>query len=317
MTLLPVEPAHRLKACPAEERWLIEDLWADEGVGIIGGEPKCYKSFLALDMAVSVASQRPCMRRFRVVRSGRVLLYAAEDALHVVRSRLDGISKAAGVALEDLDIQVITAPRLRLDQDEDRRRLWDTVSALRPVLLLLDPFVRLHRIDENISGEVAPLLAYLRDIQRRFSVAVALVHHARKGAGKVRQGQALRGSSEFHAWGDSNLYLRRRGEQLCLSIEHRAAPSVSDIPVALRTDGEALALTVAETTPSGEIESPATLTEPLVAKVESILADAAAPLTVAAIRAVCRVRTQTLTRTLATLVESGRLLHAPAGYRLS
>lgn len=40
-------------------------------------------------------------------------------------------------------------------------------------------------------------------------------------------------------------------------------------------------------------------------------------LTIAAIRAVCRVRTQTVTRTLAALVESGRLLHTPAGYRLS
>jgi hypothetical protein len=34
-------------------------------------------------------------------------------------------------------------------------------------LLLVDPFVRVHRIDENASGEVAPLLAYLRELQRR------------------------------------------------------------------------------------------------------------------------------------------------------
>jgi len=316
MTLLPVEQAHRLKDCPEQERWLIEDLWADEGVGIIGGEPKCCKSFLALDMAVSVASQRSCMRQFRVVRSGRVLLYAAEDALHIVRSRLDGISKAAGVALEDLDIQVITAPRLRLDHDEDRRRLLSTVETLRPVLLLLDPFVRLHRIDENISGEVAPLLAYLRDLQRQFHVAVALVHHARKGAGKVRQGQALRGSSEFHAWGDSNLYLRRRGEQLSLTVEHRAAPSVSGIGVALRVDGESLALAVVESKTADKMGAPSPLGTPLAAKVETILADAQTPLTVAALRAICRVRTQTLTRTLAALVDSGRLRQTPAGYRL-
>jgi hypothetical protein len=34
---------------------------------------------------------------------------------------------------------------------------------------------------------------------------VLVVHHARKSAGRMRAGQALRGSSEFHAWGDSNL----------------------------------------------------------------------------------------------------------------
>ena len=60
--------------------------------------------------------------------------------------------------------------------------------------------MRLHRIDENVSGDVAPLLAFLRELQRRHAIAVVLVHHARKGAGTIRAGQALRGSSEFHAW---------------------------------------------------------------------------------------------------------------------
>src|SRR6201998_435149 len=107
MTPLPVQPAWRLAACPAQQRWLVEGLWSEEAVGIIGGEPKCCKSFLALDLAVAVAAGIPCLRRFAVPRAGRVLLYAAEDALHIVRRRLDGICAAAGVALADLDIQVI------------------------------------------------------------------------------------------------------------------------------------------------------------------------------------------------------------------
>jgi hypothetical protein len=52
------------------------------------------------------------------------------------------------------------------------------------------------------------------------------VHHAKNGAGRARAGQALRGSSEFHAWGGSNLYLRRNGDDLSLSVEHRAPPSM-------------------------------------------------------------------------------------------
>ena len=206
MIALPVQPAWRLAEAPEQRRWLVDQLWSEEAVGIIGGEPKCCKSFLALDLAVAAAT--PCLRRFAVTRPGRVLLYPAEDALHIVRRRLEGICAAAGVALPELDIQVITASSLRLDLDADRARLEDAVARLKPRLLVLDPFVRLHRIDENVSGEVAPLLAYLRDLQRRHGLAVILVHHARKGAGNMRAGQALRGSSEFHAWGDSNLYLR-------------------------------------------------------------------------------------------------------------
>ena len=88
MSGFPVRRAHELRARPAEQRWLIEDLWSDQAVGIVGGQPKSCKSFLALDMAVSVASGAPCLRRFEVRRTGPVLLFAAEDALHVVRARL-------------------------------------------------------------------------------------------------------------------------------------------------------------------------------------------------------------------------------------
>jgi len=77
------------------------------------------------------------------------------------------------------------------------------------------------------------VLRFLRELQRRHGVALLVVHHARKGAGNARAGQALRGSSEFHAWGDSNLYLRRDGDDLMLTVEHRAAPSLAPVAIAL------------------------------------------------------------------------------------
>jgi RecA-family ATPase len=189
------------------------------------------QSFLALDLAVAVAAGVPCLRRFAVPRAGRVLLYAAEDALHIVRRP--------------------GHHRTRLDLETDRRSLDHTVAELPPRLLVLDPFVRQHRIDENASGEVAPLLAFLRELQRRHGIAVIVVHHAKKGAGHVRAGQALRGSSEFHAWGDSNLYLRRNrdsreGGDITLTVEHRAAPAMPSVTLELAQRANALALEVSE-----------------------------------------------------------------------
>jgi RecA-family ATPase len=313
---LPTVLAHRLAEQPHARRWLIDELWADEAVGIVGGEPKCCKSFLALDMAVAVAGGVPCLRRFAPAQTGRVLLFAAEDALHVVRQRLAGIARAAGCALADLDIHVITAPSVRLDVELDRAALADTVAELRPKLLVLDPFVRLHRIDENLSGEVAPLLAYLRELQRRFHVAVVLVHHARKGGGKMRAGQALRGSSEFHAWGDSNLYLRRHGEQLALAVEHRAAASITAVSLQLAIDGDAIALGVTE---RAVVAAPPAAPPPttLADKVEAQLAASDAPLTAAALRKLCRVRNASLTTALTELVAAGRVRKDTAGYVIS
>ncbi|MGH8696076.1 MAG: AAA family ATPase [Burkholderiales bacterium] len=314
MTLLPVQPAHALPQRAEDGHWLIEGLWGDQAVGIVGGEPKCCKSFLALDMAVAVAAGVPCLRRYPVARPGRVLLFAAEDALPIVRARLEGISRAAGVGLADLDVQVITAPTLRLDLAADQERLTATIAALQPALLILDPFVRLHRIDENASADVAPLLAYLRDLQRRYQLAVVVVHHARKGAARVREGQALRGSSEFHAWGDSNLYLRRHHEQLTLSVEHRAAPSRTGIPLSLRVDADALALEVLD-----RPAPPPAAPTPSVSgadRVAQALADATAPVSRAGLRRACRMRTATLCAVLAALTTAGRIRKTPAGYQL-
>jgi len=291
---------------------LVTDLWSADAVGIVGGEPKCCKSFLALDLAVAVASGTPCLRRFSVPQPGRVLLYAAEDALHIVRSRLESICAAAGIGLRDLDVHVITAPTLRLDLPADRGRLQQTVADLAPRLLVLDPFVRLHRIDENASGEVAPLLAYLRELQRRYSLAVLLVHHAKKSGGRLRAGQALRGSSEFHAWGDSNLYLRRDGPKLTLTVEHRAAPSTPAIELELMSRNEALALEVLTSAPC---ESPASTS--IDERITAALLDAAQPLSISELRPLCRVRNATLYERLTAMTAAGRLHRGADGYRIA
>jgi hypothetical protein len=316
MKMLPTTRAAHLaepQSCQAAA-WLIEGLWSTQAVGIIGGEPKCWKSFLALDLAVAVASGAPCLRHFPTRQSGTVLLYAAEDAAPIVRLRLEGISHAAGINFDSLDVHVITVPTLRLDRRQHQQALQATVAHLQPKLLVLDPFVRLHAIDENVAGEVAPLLAFLRSLQRHHHTAVALVHHARKGAAHERGGQALRGSSELHAWGDSNLYLRRNGQNLYLNIEHRAAPGTDRLQLALRTDPPVLALQVVEQTPA----EPRDQTQPSYRqRIEQILAEATTPLTQRQLRDAARIRASHVTDILAQLVAAGRVSRSADGYRLN
>ena len=234
--VLPVVRVSQIAEDEIAERWLVEELWCARAVGVIGGAPKCAKTWLGLDMALSVATGTPCLGKYAVPEPGPVLIYLAEDALPVVRRRVDGMAKHRGLDLAGVEIHVITAPVLRLDRDPDRMRLLETTRRLRPRLLLLDPLVRLHGIDENNASEVAALLAYFRSLQRQFDVSVLLVHHTRKNAaGGAAAGLGLRGSSDIHAFGDSNLYLRRGKEHLVLSTEHRAAPASPPIHLTLVT----------------------------------------------------------------------------------
>jgi hypothetical protein len=311
MNPFPVQRASQLASSGPQTQWLVEDLWTEQAVGILGGEPKCCKSFLALDVAVSVASGTACLRQFPVRRSGPVLLFPAEDSLAVVRQRLEGIAAAAQVPFASLPVQVITAPSLRLDTATDRLRLSQTVQEQHPVLLVLDPLIRLHRVDENDATQIAALLSYLRELQRQFQLAVLLVHHARKDSQSSRPGQALRGSSELHGWGDSNLYLRRKGSQLTLSTEHRAAPSRDHIPIQLTQSGSALALTVLER-PIAQPDTPPTPIE----QVRQTLAQLQEPISVQQLQKLCGIRTANVCSALAELSAKGEVVRDARGYQL-
>jgi hypothetical protein len=312
MNPLPVQRASQLASSGPQTQWLIQDLWSEQAVGILGGEPKCCKSFLALDVAVSVASGAACLRQFPVRRSGPVLFFPAEDSLAVVRQRLEGIAAAAQVPFDSLPVEVITAPALRLDTPTDRLRLSETIQQLRPILLILDPLIRLHRVDENDATQIAALLSYLRELQRQFQRAVMLVHHARKDSHSSRPGQALRGSSELHGWGDSNLYMRRKGSALTLSTEHRAAPSQDHIPLHLTQCGSALALALLEPAALAQPAPPPTPIE----RVRQTLAQLQQPASQQELRKLCGMRTAALGAALAELSSTGEVIRDAKGYQL-
>jgi hypothetical protein len=214
------------------EKWLIKDLWGHEAVGIIGGAPKCCKSWLGLDIALSVSSGTPCLGYFEVEQHGPTLIYLAEDAAPMVRARILGICIHRRLDIESLDLHIIDTPSLRLDLKTDRAKLVNAIDRLKPKLLLLDPLVRLHRADENSSAEISALLGFLREIQRQFNMAVILVHHMSKKH-RAELGQSLRGSGDLHAFGDCNAYLVRKSDKLFLSLEHRFAPATDPISLAL------------------------------------------------------------------------------------
>ena len=221
-----------INAASPEPAWLVTSLWGQQAVGFVGGTPKSYKTWLALKLAVAVASGKPCLGRFAVPDPGHVLLYAAEDSAAAIRRRVAAIAAARRLDLGRLAVGLITEPGLRLDVADHQERLADTLAKVRPRLLVLDPLVRLHRGDENNASEISPLLAFLRGLQREHRTAVAVVHHVRKSSA-AQPGQALRGSGDLHAWSDTNLFLLHRQRRLELHAEHRDHPAPAPMAVEL------------------------------------------------------------------------------------
>ncbi|MGO9835247.1 MAG: AAA family ATPase [Polyangiaceae bacterium] len=305
--VLPVVRAADLADPEPHRRWLVESLWTRAGVGIVGGAPKACKSWLGLDLALSVASNTPCLGRFAVHDPGPALLYMAEDGPADVKQRLLGLCRGRGLDLARVPLDVITSPSLRLDIDRDRLRVDRTLRRHRPRVLLLDPFVRLHRVDENSAAEVSALLAFLREMQREHDVAIVVVHHARKSAAGSA-GQALRGSGDFHAWIDSALYVRRHSEHLTVAIEHRAAPAPEPIHLVLAgTDAGDAALVLIDPQ-TGQPSTAEDLRPRILAHLDAIPGGASRD----ELRAALRVRTDRIGPELAALAREG-LVHRDGG----
>jgi hypothetical protein len=216
--------------------------------------------------------------------------------------------------LPSLDIRVITADSLRLDRTADQQRLDATLLAHRPALLILDPLVRLHAIDENVAGEIAALLGYLRLLQRKTGAAIALVHHARKNvSANGGAGYSLRGSSDLYAWVDSFLYLRRHHGQRMLSIEHRSASAPEPLALELANSESGPHLKLVSTSLPAEPSA----RDPLPEQILALLGQSSQPLTAESLRSSLKIRNQRLVEALRQLVDQHKVLRLAQGYVLA
>jgi len=313
---LPVKSVADIQPKSPENSWLIRDLWARSGVGVIGAQAKSAKTWLGLDLAISVASETNCLGRFEVDYPGRALIYMAEDSPTVVRSRIGAICAHRCIDVNSLMLDVVTAASLRLDLEEDRLRLANTIQSLQPRMLLLDPLIRLHHLEENSATDISGLLGYLRELQRAFDLSIVLVHHTSKKH-YARHGQALRGSSDLHAFGDSNLYLSRNDDQITLTIEHRASrpPDPLTLQLVSNPDGTNTHLEIIDgrKSPGENPPSPASLED----SVLSFLSRAGSARFRSQIRSALKVNNQRLGQALSNLEDMGSIRRTANGWHLA
>jgi hypothetical protein len=293
--------AAQLAVTTAPLAWLADGLFLQGGAGILGGAPKSGKSFFALDLCVAVASATPCAGRFHIPNKGRVTLLCAEDPHAVIVERLQALASSRGLHLADLSLDVIVEPAVRLP--EGLQRLRATIDKTQPRLLLLDPLIRLHRADENSAAEMSVILDGLRSLARDTSTAILLVHHTRKAPGPSA-GAALRGSSDLHAFGDTNLYFRKLTHDgiVELRIEHRATSCPPPIQLRLVVDQPATSARFVAVD-----NKDASHVDPLAPRLLDALAKTNAPLSARALRDSLGVRNQLVGDALRSLLAQGRI----------
>lgn len=210
--------------------WMIRDIWQRTSHGMIAGEPKTYKSVLATDMAVAVASGKPFLGKYPVEHSGPVMYIQEENSPWLVKDRVQKIVTTRGAAgngvkqLSASTFQIDMPPELPLyflnnmgfnfTEEEDRQFLERSIEEIKPVLIIFDPlYLMLGDKDESSSKDIRPVLNWLLYLRYKYQTSVIILHHWNKSGKSERGGQRMLGSVLFHGWVESAMYARIVDEQ--------------------------------------------------------------------------------------------------------
>ena len=191
---------------PRKSSPIVEGLLHD-GMILFGGKPKRGKSWLMLDLAMSVATGGQVWRHFPVPEPQPVLYMALEDDRDLIWERLQAIQP--GVKPSGTFDFLYSFPRLN---EGGLKRLQDYAESGRYRLIIIDVLARIEspgkRGNEKTYHDIYDMLAPLQDLRRQHPFCLVLVTHLRKSeAQEVFDG--LHGSVAYQGLQDSLWVLER------------------------------------------------------------------------------------------------------------
>lgn len=231
--------------------WLVGGLVTRGGLAILGAEPKSCKTWLATEIAVSVACGGRVCGEYPA-RRGRVAYFYAEDMDVQVRNRVRAILAGKDLPSNVVFGSLFVCPRgkfLDITRDEDLAWIIASCRMLGTIdLVVLDPLRDISSAAEDKSDEMAPVMKRLRLIGELLGCTVAIAHHAGKQTKdneKRRPGQRLRGSGAIHGSTDSGIYfgLREGGDnvtrfELEMNVEIKGARSAGNFGLVLELEDD-------------------------------------------------------------------------------
>jgi len=190
--------------------WLIERLLPESSTCLVAGDPKTRKSWLAGELLVSIATGTDCFGTYPVLKRGPVWMVQGEDSEAIIKDRLETIARVRHASLKSLEnISIVAGQSFALDNDEHFASLRAKVLSERPVLIIMDPLVRLiPNTAEGSTSQMSKILTKLRHLQRDSGTSIMLVHHNKTSKSK-NAADNIRGSSDLRSWYDAAYFLTK------------------------------------------------------------------------------------------------------------
>jgi KaiC/GvpD/RAD55 family RecA-like ATPase len=210
--------------------WQIEGAIPAGGLVAIYGPPGVGKSFVTIDLALSIATGRDWFGR--QVERGSVVYISAEGGAGISK-RVRAWLTAHDVDPREADVSWMLEPMMVDADSDDMTRLIDRIvgEARRdPSLVIVDTLARCFDGDENLQEDMGRFIAGVDHIRRELNCTVLVVHHSRL------DGTRERGNTSFRGAVDTMLSLTGSSALIEMScVKQKDAEAFKDIQLELQT----------------------------------------------------------------------------------
>jgi hypothetical protein len=193
--------------------WLIEPVMPVGALVGMYGPPETYKSFIAIDIAMSVATGTSWQGK--ETQKGFVVYIGAEGGAGLGKRALAWLVTHQ-IEPQDADIAwLIESVPLSADSDEIVTLLGRLEDEVRrePSLIIVDTMARCFDGNENETEDMGKFIAGIDILRKRFGCTVLVIHHTRLDGGRERGATAFRGGV------DTMIKITRDGETVAFECD--------------------------------------------------------------------------------------------------
>lgn len=179
--------------------YLIQGMFIEQGTGVISADYGGFKSFVALDMGLCVATGRDWMHR--ATKRGSVV-YITPEGSYQHADRIKAWMKFHGITELPENFEIIELP-VQIGDASQCALLIDELREMNPAFIILDTVAKCNiGRDENDAAAMGLFTDGMEKVSRELGAFVLAIHHNNKNG-------TARGSVSLPANVDASLTLKR------------------------------------------------------------------------------------------------------------
>ena len=173
--------------------WLVQDWLPDKSITFLVSPPESYKTWILLDLAVSISTGLPFLGQAKVNKTGAAMIIQQEDShgglterLALIAEQKMGVTANLGKdmwqipCIPDLPIYIHPSRMLRFDNEKVLKELEEQIKLIKPRVILIDPLYSTTSGVDNYMADLANQMMILKTWRDKYGCSFVISHHSKK-----------------------------------------------------------------------------------------------------------------------------------------